>query len=305
MEEMPHYLCFRGRLSGHEKQKDRKIPELQKANVEIHRRLSQHRKDGFCARCSRLDFKEFGDPNWDQFEPSYNFDKEISPLVGKAEEKWRINTEDVPPCSFCSKISSKAMSSWSVHRPASFTADLGFISSQYAAKGLQPVDRADGSIIRKLAIYPRVRLPSFRPTFSKDDASQGVSQEAYNRTPRPHVCIARKYLHRTVEYAQVLRWIEACDKHHGHEAIEKTNVVERLPFVQLIDVKRRCLGLGNLGFRYAAMSYTWGSVKQYCLTKGDFHSLQKSGSLSDNGGKLSGVVKGTMIACESLLIPYL
>jgi hypothetical protein len=122
--------------------------------------------------------------------------------------------------------------------------------------------------------------------------------------PLPHCCILS---HNVQAYANLdlcKRWIRNCDEQHKHTWGEhiKPRVLSGF---RLIDVKSQCIVEGGQQMQYAALSYTWGSNGQYCLTKSNKSFLEESGFLQEISQELPPVVIDSITACARLQIPYL
>jgi hypothetical protein len=120
----------------------------------------------------------------------------------------------------------------------------------------------------------------------------------------PHCCILHWDLHPVVNFDLMARWLKHCDEKHEHESA-------LLPFhrelgeIRFIDVQNQCILQRKHVERYAALSYTWGSRKQYCLMRKNVADLEQKGSLAHLSKALGPTVMDSMQVCRSLNISYL
>jgi hypothetical protein len=107
-----------------------------------------------------------------------------------------------------------------------------------------------------------------------------------------------------INFDLLARWLKQCDENHGH-------VSGLLPYrreldgIRFIDVQNQCIIQKKHLKHYAALSYTWGSREQYCLTKKNVVDLEEKGSLAHLSTALGPTVMDSMQACRNLDIPYL
>jgi hypothetical protein len=124
------------------------------------------------------------------------------------------------------------------------------------------------------------------------------------RITLPHCCILQHKVQVRVNFDLCKRWLRNCDEKHKH--ILGSHIAPRtLSDFRFIDVKGQCIVEGDYHMQYAALSYTWGSSGQYCLTKSNKSVLEGIGSLQKIIEELSPVVIDSITACASLQIPYL
>jgi hypothetical protein len=119
----------------------------------------------------------------------------------------------------------------------------------------------------------------------------------------PHCCILQHKVQARVNFDLCKRWLRNCDDQHKH--ILGSHLAPRtLSGFRLIDVKNQCIVDGECHMQYAALSYTWGSSGQYCLTKSNKSVLEGNGSLQKIIEELPPVVVDSITACARLQIPY-
>jgi hypothetical protein len=124
------------------------------------------------------------------------------------------------------------------------------------------------------------------------------------REPMPHYCVMQHNVQACVNFNILNGWLQRCDEKHEH--ISDLRIAHReLSDFRLIDVKNQCIVETDRHTRYAALSYTWGSGGQYCLTKANKHLLERSGSLQKISQELRPVINDSITACARLKIPYL
>jgi hypothetical protein len=147
-------------------------------------------------------------------------------------------------------------------------------------------DKSSGSFLR---------YGTIRPIVNNDrGASSGI----------PHCCREERPLYSTVNFDLVAGWLERCDEHHDHSSITLHSPDEIIGF-RFIDVQNRCIVRASHHVRYAALSYTWGSRKQYCLTKQNTCRLEVNGSFDGLEEELGPTVLDSIKVCSRLIIPYL
>jgi hypothetical protein len=107
-----------------------------------------------------------------------------------------------------------------------------------------------------------------------------------------------------VNFDLMVRWLKQCDEKHKHES-GLLPYDRELDEIRFIDVQNQCIIQRKHLERYAALSYTWGSRKQYCLTRKNIVDLEKKGSLANRSKALGPTVMDSMQVCRSLNISYL
>jgi hypothetical protein len=120
----------------------------------------------------------------------------------------------------------------------------------------------------------------------------------------PHCCRSERNLHGTIDFNVVAGWLKRCDGQHNHSSNLLPSPKE-ISGLRLIDIENQCIVERSLQVRYAALSYTWGSRKQYCLTKQNIQLLKKKGALIGLDEELGTTFVDSIKVCMRLSIPYL
>jgi hypothetical protein len=131
-----------------------------------------------------------------------------------------------------------------------------------------------------------------------------LSAEKDMHDSMPHCCIQRWGLQPMIDFDLMARWLKRCDEKHEHESglLPYHRELDELRF---IDVQNQCIIQRKHIERYAALSYTWGSRKQYCLTRETVADLEGKGSLARLSKALGPTVMDSIQVCRSLNISYL
>jgi hypothetical protein len=107
-----------------------------------------------------------------------------------------------------------------------------------------------------------------------------------------------------INFDLVTGWLKLCDGTHEH-TINPSNPISQLQDLRFIDVRNRCIVKQNHSVRYAALSYTWGRGKQYCLKRKNVEVLEEHGSLDRVDIPLRRVIFDAIEVCVRADIPYL
>jgi hypothetical protein len=107
-----------------------------------------------------------------------------------------------------------------------------------------------------------------------------------------------------INFDLMARWLKQCDETHKHKSGLLPYNRELLE-IRFIDVQNQRIIQRKHLERYAALSYPWGSRKQYCLTKKNVADLEEKGSLTHLSTALGPIVMDSMQVCRGLNIPYL
>jgi hypothetical protein len=85
-----------------------------------------------------------------------------------------------------------------------------------------------------------------------------VQTEEYSAFP------GRLVKQNSVDYVQIQQWLKRCQADHGDDCrhLETTRFVNVRPILLVIDVQDECLVHLPLNYRYLALSYVWGGVRQ-------------------------------------------
>jgi hypothetical protein len=120
----------------------------------------------------------------------------------------------------------------------------------------------------------------------------------------PHLCISRWKLQPVIDFDLTAAWIKRCNENHKHDSALLPSHRE-LGGLRFIDVQNQCVVKRNHHIRYAALSYTWGSRKKYCLTRENVDLLEEKGSIARLSTVLGPTVMDSLQVCTKLEIPYL
>jgi hypothetical protein len=120
----------------------------------------------------------------------------------------------------------------------------------------------------------------------------------------PHYCIWRRNVGATIKFDLLACWLKRCDEEHQHQSVLETTQ-RTIDDLRFIDVYDRCVVRRNQHTRYAALSYTWSSREQFCLTKDNTHLLEQTNSLSNPDITISAIATDAVKVCIRLAIPYL
>lgn len=131
-----------------------------------------------------------------------------------------------------------------------------------------------------------------------------LDDRKHNFDAMPHCCVWQRTPPNTVDFSLMAGWLNRCDEQHEHGPATFSSKRE-LKDLRLIDVHNQCIIKSNTDTRYAALSYTWGSRKQYCLTKQNVHMLETIGSLSGAKPVLRTILVDSMKVCTALGIRYI
>jgi hypothetical protein len=117
-------------------------------------------------------------------------------------------------------------------------------------------------------------------------------------------CITERPINSHVNVPLLAAWLKNCDECHNH--LHNSGLEEQdLHGLRLIDAERHCIVKGSLSWRYAALSYTWGSREQYCLNQRNTSIVENEGYLDTIKGLLGPTVTDAIKICSSLKIQYL
>ncbi|KAL6922870.1 hypothetical protein FSST1_000144 [Fusarium sambucinum] len=113
-----------------------------------------------------------------------------------------------------------------------------------------------------------------------------------------------------VDIARILRWISSCEQSHGSQCALPTNLsfseaFRGLHLLRLIDVETNCIVEKTSLVKYVALSYVWGAVSNFRLTKANRTELLKPGSLNTVLGMLPNTIKDAIVFTRRLKCRYL
>ncbi|KAH9209037.1 heterokaryon incompatibility protein-domain-containing protein [Leptodontidium sp. 2 PMI_412] len=114
----------------------------------------------------------------------------------------------------------------------------------------------------------------------------------------------------TIDITQILRWISRCEDNHSDRCWIKnperfTVAFPGLDLLRLIDVKKRCIVEMRTVPKYVALSYVWGSVSNFRLTKANRNKLLAPGSLSKVWEMLPRTIQDAATVVQCLGAQYL
>jgi hypothetical protein len=125
----------------------------------------------------------------------------------------------------------------------------------------------------------------------------------------------RPYQQDRIDFAVVKRWLNLCETHHDQacrrnpilKKLKRSHPTEEVPNFRCIDVERDCVSILPSGYRYAALSYTWGGPVLFKALKSNIADLEQRGSLSSSKyvTKIPGTIQDTIQVAKELNIKYL
>ncbi|CAN9281718.1 unnamed protein product [Alternaria alternata] len=125
----------------------------------------------------------------------------------------------------------------------------------------------------------------------------------YQVNDLPHCCLKKRRVVTNVNFDLVIGWLRLCDETHEH-TISPIYSISALKGLRFIDTKGRCVVEQDQPVRYAALSYTWGSEKQYCLKRENVEVLKEPGSLDRTDIAIRKVIIDAIEVCMRADIPY-
>lgn len=225
--------------------------------------------------------------------------------------------ESPPLCDYCSQIPFLAM-------PASGKYYLGSWSRIFASRCrfCQLVQYAYCESYRN---DPRQRsLPSTDLTVSWSESRVFFKRPAFRNyvLPQQEICFITQsshvdknnaYLRSSVEaeldVSKVSHWISTCITTHGsHCALDDASFASVFPglhVLRLIDVMQHCLVETRELHRYVALSYIWGAVSNFKLTKSNLSRLLVPGVLQEIFRQLPRTICDAITLCRMLNVRYL
>ncbi|KAH6981686.1 heterokaryon incompatibility protein-domain-containing protein [Ilyonectria sp. MPI-CAGE-AT-0026] len=113
-----------------------------------------------------------------------------------------------------------------------------------------------------------------------------------------------------VDTARILRWIYSCERMHGSACalptgLAFTDAFRGLQVLRLLNVEANCL-VETTGFnKYVALSYVWGDVSNFRLTKANRPALLEPGSLNRVSHLIPETIKDAITFTRRLGCRYL
>ena len=128
--------------------------------------------------------------------------------------------------------------------------------------------------------------------------------------PSPSRFIIQRLTGPTLDTTGVLRWVSSCQQGHGLMCELPTSsnfaaTFRGLDFLRLIDVQSFCIIETRTLERYIALSYVWGNVSNFRLTKANKLALQIPGSLNTVFPLLPRTIQDSISLARSLKCRYL
>ncbi|KAL3590838.1 hypothetical protein FPOAC2_13040 [Fusarium poae] len=113
-----------------------------------------------------------------------------------------------------------------------------------------------------------------------------------------------------VDTQRILGWISSCEESHGSKCALPTNssfseAFRDLPLLRLIDVETNCLVEKTTLEKYVALSYVWGAVPNFRLTKANRTALLKPDSINKVSRILPNTIKDAVLLTRRLRCRFL
>ena len=109
---------------------------------------------------------------------------------------------------------------------------------------------------------------------------------SYSMVSSDNILQARRVTGMEMDITMILGWINACEKFHGEKcqprSITRPNGLEMIPSFRVIDVLDFCVITAPNPCRYISLSYVWGGVPLFRLTKENKVLLSQPGSLKEH-----------------------
>lgn len=106
----------------------------------------------------------------------------------------------------------------------------------------------------------------------------------------------------SVDFDLFSSYLQKCDNEHHHDHVDRSS--QEIPDMRYIDIHGYCVVKKAGNVRYAALSYTWLSAKQFCLTQQNVSTLEKPNSLRYLSSESDRVVLDLIEVCQKLNILY-
>lgn len=109
----------------------------------------------------------------------------------------------------------------------------------------------------------------------------------------------------TVNIGQISRWISRCEQSHSEFCLvsnpaDVSAAFPDLEVLRLVDLERRCIVETHGVPKYVALSYVWGSVSNFRLTKANWAELSTLGGLTKVEGMIPRTIQDTMALVRRL-----
>ncbi|RSL91042.1 hypothetical protein CDV31_015563 [Fusarium ambrosium] len=130
------------------------------------------------------------------------------------------------------------------------------------------------------------------------------------RVAHPGRCHLRPTTEPLIDTYRILDWVHNCEQRHGDECQLPTQVpfseaFRGLPFIRLIDVQDGCLVEKQYHVKYITLSYVWGAVANFRLTRANRRVLLTPGSLDKVSDRLPATIRDTIGVVQRLGCRYL
>lgn len=145
-------------------------------------------------------------------------------------------------------------------------------------------------------------------SFSLLESTNNTAREM--RAVHPRRCLLRPTTESLIDTSRVLGWIRSCEQEHGDHCQLSTQApfaeaFRGLPFIRLIDVQAACLVEIQHLYKYTALSYVWGAVANFRLTKANRPVLLMPGSLNKVSDRLPATIRNAIAVVQRLGCRYL
>jgi hypothetical protein len=118
-------------------------------------------------------------------------------------------------------------------------------------------------------------------TFLHDDSvdtkSYEVALKGFKIGKSEH---SRTVRHHWADTEMIKSWLNDCEVNHGDVCNKHQGSSTETGTLLLLDVIDDCLAVGNFNDRYFALSYVWGTSKQFLTLVMNYDQLREPGSLS-------------------------
>ncbi|RMJ08395.1 hypothetical protein CDV36_011976 [Fusarium kuroshium] len=130
------------------------------------------------------------------------------------------------------------------------------------------------------------------------------------RAAHPKRCLLRPITESLIDTYRILDWVHNCEDRHGSECQLPTEVpfaeaFRGLPFIRLIDVQDGCLVEKQYHVKYITLSYVWGAVANFRLTRANRRVLLTPGSLDKVSGRIPATIRDAIAVVQCLGCRYL
>ena len=157
----------------------------------------------------------------------------------------------------------------------------------------------------KTKLFMIWELPRVRINFGR--ATVGLPLE----TPRNRdIQFIEAFTESVLDTTRVSRWVSSCESGHGsicrvQEHPTFTKAFQGLHVLRLIDVETNCLVETQKVEKYIALSYVWGAVSNFRLTKANRKALLVPGSLTDVWEGLPKTIQDAIVLVRHLGVRFL